>query len=178
MTSFAGSSVMLRQAARSGFLPKALQSYNKYGMPPELVYVQYAFMIPFPYRVENFAERRGLRQHARLSCHCTVSVLTPSFIAHLRLQYTQLKRPCAPVIGSALASASWAASAAPLASYWLPVRRPNELESWLAGHGGGDYIAIAVVISAVGGVLSSLAKQANAYLETTGTDPNNEFTPD
>ncbi|MEE1324094.1 MAG: hypothetical protein U0K19_00530 [Bifidobacteriaceae bacterium] len=65
-----------------------------------------------------------------------------------------------------------------MASYWLPVRWPNELESWLAGHGGGDYIAIAVVISAVGGVLSSLAKQANAYLETTGTDPNNEFTPD
>lgn len=84
VTSFADSSVMLRQSARSGFLPKALQSYNKYGMPPELVYIQCAFMIPFPYRVENFAECRGLRQHARLSCHCTVSVLTPSFIAHLR----------------------------------------------------------------------------------------------
>lgn len=94
ITNLAGPSFMLGQAGRSGFLPKKLQSNNKYGMPSKMLYLQaicvtaIAFVVKLLPNVEGFF----------VMITQTVTILymlyyVLMFVSFLRLRYTQPNRP-------------------------------------------------------------------------------------
>ncbi|BCV19076.1 amino acid permease [Leptogranulimonas caecicola] len=94
VTNMAGPSYMLGQAGRSGFLPKALQSNNKHGMPSRLMYLQMAFMTVIAFlcflipNIEGFVI---LITQAITILYMLYYVLM--FVSFLRLRRDQPNRP-------------------------------------------------------------------------------------
>ena len=183
VTSFSGPSFMLGQAARAGFLPKSLQSYNKHGMPSKLMYVQCVFMTVFAYLFELLPNVEGFV----IMLDQAVTVLYLSyyiifFTAYLRLKYTQPNRPRAFVIPGGRVG-GWitcivgyiCCAFGIVLAIWPPAQVAEEVGSPVTYV--VTIIAIAVFIFAVGGVLYSFAKRSDARPETTWIDPHNEFAP-
>ena len=94
VTNMAGPSYMLGQAGRSGFLPKALQSNNKHGMPSRLMYLQMAFMTLIAFlcflipNIEGFVV---LITQAITILYMMYYVLM--FVSFLKLRHDQPNRP-------------------------------------------------------------------------------------
>ena len=183
VTNFAGPSFMLGQAARAGFLPKSLQSYNKHGMPSKLMYVQCAFMTIFAYMVELLPNVEGfviMLDQAVTVLYMIYYIIF--FTAYLRLKYTQPNRPRAFVIPGGRAG-GWitcivgyiCCAFGIVLAIWPPAQVAEEVGSPVTYV--VTIIAIAVFIFAVGGVLYSFAKRSDARPETTWIDPHNEFAP-
>ena len=183
VTSFSGPSFMLGQAARAGFLPKALQSYNKHGMPSKLMYVQCVFMTVFAYLFELLPNVEGFV----IMLDQAVTVLYLSyyiifFTAYLKLKHQQPNRPRAFVIPGGRAG-GWitcivgyiCCAFGIVLAIWPPAQVAEEVGSPVTYV--VTIIAIAVFIFAVGGVLYSFAKRSDARPETTWIDPHNEFAP-
>ena len=183
VTNFSGPSFMLGQAARAGFLPKALQSYNKHGMPSKLMYVQCVFMTVFAYLFELLPNVEGFV----IMLDQAVTVLYLSyyiifFTAYLKLKHQQPNRPRAFVIPGGKAG-GWitcivgyiCCAFGIVLAIWPPAQVAEEVGSPVTYV--VTIIAIAVFIFAVGGVLYSFAKRSDARPETTWIDPHNEFAP-
>ena len=183
VTSFSGPSFMLGQAARAGFLPKSLQSYNKHGMPSRLMYFQCVFMTIISLLVGLLPNVEGFV----IMLDQAVTVLYLSyyiifFTAYLKLKHQQPNRPRAFVIPGGRAG-GWitcivgyiCCAFGIVLAIWPPAQVAEEVGSPVTYV--VTIIAIAVFIFAVGGVLYSFAKRSDARPETTWVDPHNEFAP-
>ncbi|MDJ1120985.1 APC family permease [Olsenella sp. YH-ols2217] len=94
VTNMAGPSFMLGQAARSGFLPKALQSNNKHGMPSRLMYAQMGFMTAIGFLVFLIPNIEGfviLITQSITVLYMLYYVLM--FVSFLKLRHDQPNRP-------------------------------------------------------------------------------------
>ena len=178
VTNFAGPSFMLGQAARAGFLPKSLQSYNKHGMPSKLMYVQCAFMTIFAYMVELLPNVEGFV----IMLDQAVTVLYLSyyiifFTAYLRLKYTQPNRPRAFVIPGGSAG-GWitcivgyiCCAFGIVLAIWPPAQVAEEVGSPVTYV--VTIIAIVMFVAVLAGVIYMLAKNRHGWI-----DPHNEFAP-
>ena len=178
VTNFAGPSFMLGQAARAGFLPKSLQSYNKHGMPSKLMYVQCVFMTVFAYLFELLPNVEGFV----IMLDQAVTVLYLSyyiifFTAYLRLKYTQPNRPRAFVIPGGRVG-GWitcivgyiCCAFGIVLAIWPPAQVAEEVGSPVTYV--VTIIAIVMFVAVLAGVIYMLAKNRHGWI-----DPHNEFAP-
>jgi putative glutamate/gamma-aminobutyrate antiporter len=106
ITNLAGPSVMLGEAGRSGFLPKALQNKNKHGMPSRLMWLQLvgvtavAFVVFLLPNVEGFVV---LLEQAITILYMIYYILM--FVSFIKLRYDQPNRPRAFTIPGGKAGA-------------------------------------------------------------------------
>ncbi|MBR4414567.1 MAG: amino acid permease [Aeriscardovia sp.] len=183
VTQFSGPSFMLGQAARAGFLPKWLQSYNKYGMPSKLMYIQCGFMTIFAYLVELLPNVEGFV--ILLTQAITVIYLVYYmifFTAYLRLKYTQPNRPRSFTIPGGKVG-GWitciigyiACLFGIVLAVWPPAQVAKEVGSPVTYV--VTILSIDVFILVVGFILYACAKHANKNEATSWIDQNNEFMP-
>jgi len=178
VTSFAGPSFMLGQAARVGYLPKAMQSYNKYGMPSKLMYAQCAFMTIFAYLVELLPNIEGFV--IMLDQAVTVTYLLYYiifFTAYLRLKYMQPNRPRSFTIPGGKVG-GWITCIVGYSScvfgivlsIWPPAQVSEEVGSPVTYV--VTIIAIVIFVLLVAAIIYALAKNRPDWV-----DPQNEFSP-
>lgn len=177
ITNFAGPSFMLGQAARSGFLPKWMQSNNKHGMPSKLMYLQCGFMTVFAFLVELLPNVEGFV--VMLTQALTVLYLiyyVVMFVAFIRLKYDQPNRPRSFTVPGGKAGA-WLTAVSGIVSsifgivlaIWPPAQVASEVGSPVTYV--VTIIAIVVVIFAICLVVYRMSRTHN------WVDPSNKFAP-
>ena len=183
VTNFAGPSFMLGQAARAGFLPKSLQSYNKHGMPSRLMYFQCVFMTIISLLVGLLPNVEGfviMMTQAITVLYLLYYVLM--FVSYICLKYMQPNRPRSFTIPGGMFGA-WLVTVVGLIAcvfgivlaIWPPAQVAEEVGSPVT------YIVTIIAISLFVILLSFClymgAKHSNRNQRTTWVDPHNEFAP-
>lgn len=177
VTNLAGPSFMLGQTARSGFLPPALQSNNKHGMPSRLIYIQMAassaiaFLFLLVPNIEGFVI---MITQAMTILYMVYYVIM--FSAYIKLKYDQPNRPRSFVVPGGKFGA-WVVAICGIASallgIFLSFIPPTQLSSQVGS--GVNYVVIIACI-VIGVIVISLGTY---WISTKKkwVDPTNKFSP-
>ncbi len=177
VTNMAGPSFMLGQVARAGFLPPALQSNNKYGMPSRLIYFQMFFasiialifmLIP---NIEGFVI---LITQAVTILYMFYYILM--FVAYIKLKYDQPYRPRSFKVPGGMFGA-WLVTIVGIAScvfgIILAFVPPAQLAQQVGS--GANYVTILAVLD--GAVIVGALVIYGISRKHNWVDPTNEFAP-
>lgn len=177
VTNMAGPSYMLGQAGRSGFLPKALQSNNKHGMPSRLMYLQMAFMTAIAFlcflipNIEGFVI---LITQAITILYMLYYVLM--FVSFLKLRRDQPNRPRSFKVPGGTVGAYVVAGlglAACVFGIVLAIIPPAQVSEEV----GSPVVYVGVIIALIAVVLGVCFAIYRSSRKHDWVDPSNTFAP-
>ena len=177
VTNMAGPSYMLGQAGRSGFLPKALQSNNRHGMPSRLMYLQMAFMTVIAFlcflipNIEGFVI---LITQAITILYMLYYVLM--FVSFLKLRRDQPNRPRSFKVPGGTVGAYVVAGlglAACVFGIVLAIIPPAQVSEEV----GSPVVYVGVILALIAVVLGVCFAIYRASRKHDWVDPSNAFAP-